>query len=324
MSEKKEVSKPTRGNNSRKSFMPKTGSFIPQLIDSFASLEEGEITEKLAVKENKAERIAKSILPQKEKKPQPQLPPQPQMPRQKKPLSKQEIEELPVGRPAPADHAVHTQQKQQRQPQGAQHAQSHQSNTPTSAQPHQQPRKSGGQSAHPQVHTLASETTVALAAARQIGEELKKPFKGRNFGKGKDTVKIIPLGGLGEIGKNITLVEYKNDIVIIDCGLAFPEDEMLGIDLVIPDFSYVIKNKDKVRGIVITHGHEDHIGSLSYLLKEVNVPVYSARLTIGLVEGKLKEAGILAQSKLNVVKAGDKIKLGALTVEFIAVNHSIP
>ncbi len=152
----------------------------------------------------------------------------------------------------------------------------------------------------------------------------KKKSNRSTSSKKQEPVKIIPLGGLGEIGKNMTLIEYKNDIVIIDCGLAFPEDEMLGIDLVIPDFTYVVKNRDKVRGIVITHGHEDHIGALSYLLKEVNAPVYSARLTIGLVEGKLKEAGILSDSKLNVIKAGDKVKLGCMMVEFINVNHSIP
>ena len=143
-------------------------------------------------------------------------------------------------------------------------------------------------------------------------------------GKNGPTLKIIPLGGLGEIGKNMTVIEYGDDIVIIDCGLAFPEDDMPGIDLVIPDFSYVIKNRDKVRGVVVTHGHEDHIGGLSYLLKELNVPVYSARLTIGLIEGKLKEAGILRDSDLHVVKQGDKVRLGCMTVEFIAVNHSIP
>ncbi len=140
----------------------------------------------------------------------------------------------------------------------------------------------------------------------------------------KTPVRIIPLGGLGEIGKNMTVIEYKNDMIIIDCGLAFPDDDMPGIDLVIPDFSYVVKNKEKVRGVFLTHGHEDHIGALSYLLKEINVPVYSARLTIGLVEGKLKEAGILNSAKLNVQKAGDVVKMGDISVEFIAVNHSIP
>lgn len=156
--------------------------------------------------------------------------------------------------------------------------------------------------------------------------EAKKPRnrRGQKRTSDKNPVRIIPLGGLGEIGKNMTAIEYKNDMIIVDCGLAFPDDDMPGIDLVIPDFSYVIKNKDKVRGVFLTHGHEDHIGALSYLLKEVNVPVYSARLTIGLVEGKLKEAGILKSAKLHVQKAGDVVKMGTISVEFISVNHSIP
>ncbi len=167
---------------------------------------------------------------------------------------------------------------------------------------------------------------VPAPATDKTAEQKKRskrsaPKKG---GKNATPLKIIPLGGLGEIGKNMTVIEYEDDIIIIDCGLAFPDDDMLGVDLVIPDFSYVVKNRDRVRGVVVTHGHEDHIGSLSYLLKELNVPIYSARLTIGLIEGKLKEAGNLREAKLNVVKAGDQIRLGKLTVEFIAVNHSIP
>ena len=151
-----------------------------------------------------------------------------------------------------------------------------------------------------------------------------KPAKRGGSKQNASPLRIIPLGGLGEIGKNITVIEYENDIVVVDCGLAFPDDEMLGVDLVIPDFTYLLRNRDKVRGVVITHGHEDHIGSLSYLLKELNVPVYSARLTIGLIEGKLKEAGILREAKLHVVKAGDRVRFGSIAVEFIAVNHSIP
>ena len=108
----------------------------------------------------------------------------------------------------------------------------------------------------------------------------------------KEKLQIIPLGGLGEIGKNMTIVRYGEDIIILDSGMAFPEENMLGIDIVIPDFSYVIENKDKVRAIVITHGHEDHIGSLAYLMKEVNAPIYAARLTCGLIEGKFREARI--------------------------------
>ncbi|MEG2174812.1 MAG: ribonuclease J, partial [Oscillospiraceae bacterium] len=154
----------------------------------------------------------------------------------------------------------------------------------------------------------------------------KKPSR-RRSGRAKQDIaplRIVSLGGLGEIGKNMTVIEYQNDIVIVDCGLAFPDDDMPGIDLVIPDFSYVIKNRDRVRGVVLTHGHEDHIGSLGYLLKEIDVPVYSCRLTIGLVEGKLRELGVLGRAHLNVVKAGDTVKLGCMSVEFIAVNHSIP
>ena len=137
-------------------------------------------------------------------------------------------------------------------------------------------------------------------------------------------LKIIPLGGLGEIGKNLYLYECCNDMFIVDCGLAFPDEDMLGVDLVIPDFTYIIKNRDKLRGVVLTHGHEDHIGSLAYLLKKVNVPVYGTRLTLGLVEGKLKEHGILSQCNLNVVQPRQTVKLGCMAVEFIRVNHSIP
>lgn len=136
-------------------------------------------------------------------------------------------------------------------------------------------------------------------------------------------LKIIPLGGLSEIGKNMTAIEYKNEILIIDCGLSFPEDEMLGIDIVIPDITYIIKNKEKVKGIVITHGHEDHIGALPYVLKKLNVPVYGGRLALGLVEIKLKEHK-LQNIHLQRVNPGDQVKLGAFTVEFIRTSHSIP
>ena len=137
-------------------------------------------------------------------------------------------------------------------------------------------------------------------------------------------LKIIPLGGLNEIGKNMTVFECGNDMFIVDCGLAFPDSDMPGVDLVIPDFTYVEQNIDKVRGIVITHGHEDHIGGLAYLLKKVNIPVYATRLTIGLIEGKLKEHNLLSQTKLNVVTPRQTVKMGCMAVEFIHVNHSIP
>lgn len=136
------------------------------------------------------------------------------------------------------------------------------------------------------------------------------------------TLKIIPLGGLGEIGKNMTVFEFDEDIVIVDCGISFPEDEMLGIDLVIPDITYLEKNKEKIRGVVLTHGHEDHIGALPYLLKQINIPVYGTRLTLGLVEYKLKEHSI-DYANLNCIKAGETIKLGVFSVEFIKTSHSI-
>lgn len=136
-------------------------------------------------------------------------------------------------------------------------------------------------------------------------------------------LRVIPLGGLEQIGMNITAFEYAGSIVVVDCGLAFPEDEMLGIDLVIPDISYLLDNADKVKGFVITHGHEDHIGALPYILKELNVPVYATRLTIALIEGKLKEHGIIDDCTLNVVNYGDVVRFGEIEVEFIKTNHSI-
>ena len=134
---------------------------------------------------------------------------------------------------------------------------------------------------------------------------------------------VIPLGGLGEIGKNMTVIQYGNDIIVIDAGLAFPDDGMFGIDLVIPDMSYLIENRDKVRAVVITHGHEDHIGGLSYLLNEVNVPVYATKLVCGLIEGKLKENHITNYT-LNEVHHGDEVQIGCMKVGFIHTNHSIP
>ena len=139
----------------------------------------------------------------------------------------------------------------------------------------------------------------------------------------KAKVKIIPLGGVNEIGKNITAIEYKNDIVVIDCGLKFPDEDMFGIDLVIPDITYLMKNKEKVSGIFLTHGHEDHIGALPYVLKQLNVPVYGTKLTLGIVETKLKEHGLLSTTELIRVKPRDVIRLNSVSVEFIKTNHSI-
>ena len=137
-------------------------------------------------------------------------------------------------------------------------------------------------------------------------------------------LKIIPLGGLNEIGKNMTVFECGGEIIVVDSGMAFPDDTMLGVDCVIPDMTYLINNKDKVKGIMITHGHEDHIGSIAYLLRNVNAPVFGTRLSLGLIEQKLKEHGILSVAKLNRVTAGDNVKISKnFTVEFIRVNHSI-
>ena len=136
-------------------------------------------------------------------------------------------------------------------------------------------------------------------------------------------LRVYSLGGVDEIGKNMTCIEYGDDIVIVDCGLGFPDDEMLGVDLVIPDISYLIENRDKVRGIVLTHGHEDHIGALPYVLKSLPVPVYGTKLTLGIVENKLLEYRFEVQPKLYCVEAGDVIRLGVFTAEFIHVNHSI-
>ncbi len=136
-------------------------------------------------------------------------------------------------------------------------------------------------------------------------------------------LKIIPLGGLEQIGMNITAFEFEDSIVVVDCGLAFPEDDMLGIDLVIPDITYLKNNVDKVKGFVITHGHEDHIGAIPYVLKELNVPIYSTKLTIGLIENKLKEHNMMKTVKRKVIKHGQSINLGAFRIEFIKTNHSI-
>ncbi len=138
------------------------------------------------------------------------------------------------------------------------------------------------------------------------------------------SLKITFLGGLQEIGKNITLYEYGNDMFLVDCGMAFPDEEMPGIDVVIPDFTYVYRNRDRIRGLVITHGHEDHIGAIPYLLKEFNLPVYATPLTMGLISNKLREHGLLAGATLNVVRPGDVIELGCFRIELVHVNHSIP
>ena len=138
-----------------------------------------------------------------------------------------------------------------------------------------------------------------------------------------EKMKIIPLGGLNEIGKNMTVYEHGGEMIVVDCGLAFPSDDMYGIDLIIPDVSYLVKNKSRIRGLFITHGHEDHIGAIPYVLRQVNMPVYCTRLTAGLIKLKLEEHGLLKSTKLITVEAGEMIKVGKFYVEFIHVNHSI-
>ncbi|WP_127531693.1 ribonuclease J [Paenibacillus kobensis] len=140
----------------------------------------------------------------------------------------------------------------------------------------------------------------------------------------QDKLLIFALGGVGEIGKNMYAIQYGNDIVIVDAGLKFPEEDMLGIDIVIPDISYLLENRDKVRGILVTHGHEDHIGGLPFVLKNLNVPVFGTKLTLGLIEGKLKEAGLLGETKRILINADSEVPLGSITATFFKTNHSIP
>ena len=148
-------------------------------------------------------------------------------------------------------------------------------------------------------------------------DDLKFSFK-------KSNLKIIPLGGLEEIGKNITIFEYEDEIILVDCGLEFPGDDMLGVDLVIPDITYLIKNKEKIKGLIITHGHEDHIGSIPYVLKQINIPIYATKLTVALIKNKLEEHKLLRSTKMHIVDQGQILNFGKMQVEFIRSNHSIP
>ncbi len=190
-------------------------------------------------------------------------------------------------------------------------------------------RKSAESGAQNKKNTVKNSDTAKRTANKQnkkYNSKTKQNGKGRKKSAPKKSVPINVtfLGGLNEVGKNMTLYECQGDMILVDCGLAFPDPDMLGVDLVIPDFSYAVQNRDKIKGIFITHGHEDHIGGLAYLLKELNIPVYSTRLTIGLIEGKLKEHKLLDKASLNVVNPGDTVSLGCFDVELIHVNHSIP
>ncbi|MBR4727377.1 MAG: RNase J family beta-CASP ribonuclease [Clostridia bacterium] len=176
-----------------------------------------------------------------------------------------------------------------------------------------------------QVRPPKTEKTTATRRGGASRSRNGSAKKYRNDASRTETpLRIAFLGGLNEVGKNMTLYEYDGDMMLVDCGLSFPDPEMPGVDLVIPDFTYVEQNKDRIKGIVITHGHEDHIGGLAYLLKTVNIPVYGTRLTVGLIQGKLREHGLLGGAKLHEVAPGDVVTLGKFTVEMIHVNHSIP
>ena len=261
----------------------------------------------------------------------------------KKPAEQQEPQRA-AEKPAQPPREKQPRGRGQKQPQAAQ-----QSQAMAEVQPEQQPRRQqrgqGGQrqqrsptpppaptdqgrpTARPRAprprrgKALMENSTLMLAP-----ESVKCPMKRgtHQLKPGRPTLRIISLGGLGEIGKNITVYECGEDILIVDCGLAFPDDDLLGVDMVIPDFTYLTRNRDKIRGVFLTHGHEDHIGGLPYLLREIGVPVYGTALTLGLVEGKLREHGLVGKVRLAVVRPGETIKAGCMAVEFIHVNHSIP
>ena len=162
-------------------------------------------------------------------------------------------------------------------------------------------------------------TKTRVSNTRKVRTNTKEDFEFK-----KPKLKIIPLGGLHEIGKNITVFEYENEMIAVDCGISFPEDDMLGVDLVIPDITYIVNNKEKFKGLFITHGHEDHIGAIPYFLKQLNTPIYGTKLTLGLIKNKLEEHGLVSSTELNEVKQGQTVKLGSFKVEFIASSHSIP
>ncbi len=166
--------------------------------------------------------------------------------------------------------------------------------------------------------------TTNFRRNQRKGNTIKRDKSILDFNFKKSNLKIIALGGLDEIGKNITVFEYEDEIILVDCGLEFPEDDMLGVDLVIPDVTYLVKNKDKIKGLFVTHGHEDHIGSIPYVLKQVNMPIYATRLTAKLIEHKLEEQHIANMVKMNIVEQGETINAGKMQVEFIRSSHSIP
>lgn len=232
----------------------------------------------------------------------------------------------PAPAAAPAEKAPRKRGKPQK-PATPTTAKSEPVKTPTK----QEPKKStprGGRRPRPAAEKAAAPgqeiKTAAQLAAATPAPAAKTQTRRRGRKPANSKVRIIPLGGLGEVGKNVTVYECGADSFIVDCGMTFPDESMPGVDLVLPDFTYIVENQARIQGIVITHGHEDHIGAIPYLLKQVNLPLYGTRLTLGLVEGKLKEHGLLGKAKLNVMKPGDIVKFGCMSVEFINVNHSIP
>ena len=170
---------------------------------------------------------------------------------------------------------------------------------------------------------VAQQEKENITSKKKTNTKLKRKEK-LDFNFKKSNLKIIPLGGLQEIGKNITVFEYEDEIILVDCGLEFPGDDMFGVDLVIPDVTYLVKNKEKIKGLVITHGHEDHIGAIPYILKQINIPIYATKLTISLIKNKLEEHKLTQTTKLYTVKQGQTIKFKQMQVEFINSNHSIP
>ena len=227
-----------------------------------------------------------------------------------------------------ADPSENEKTQEERKPRTTRASRSAAARTEKAERPARGERAARGEKAEkPAKPERAARTEKPARAERPVkSEKPARVSKAKNVladTSSKPKVRIIPLGGLEQIGMNITAFEYEDTIVVVDCGLAFPTDDMLGIDLVIPDVTYLERNIDKVKGFVITHGHEDHIGALPYILQKINVPVYGTKLTIALIENKLKEHNLMKSTKRKVVKHGQSVNLGCFRVEFIKTNHSI-
>ncbi len=240
-------------------------------------------------------------------------------PRQKPAAQRGKAKEAPAQ--APKEKAAHSGAKQ-----GKGRGKTPQVQSDQAAAAARKAESGRGRQARGKKQTLGTAPIAAAQqarAAKQAQAQAQKKGRGRQKKSKKPPIRAYFLGGLNEIGKNFTLYECQDDMVIVDCGMAFPDEEMLGVDLVIPDFTFVEKNRSKIRGVVITHGHEDHIGAVPYLLKKLNVPVYGTALTIGLIEGKLKEHGLTGSARLQVTPPGSHLQMGCMDVELIHVNHSI-